>query len=224
MAARLWVALDVGSRDAVEKLLMQLGSHRHVKVGMELFFRLGLEFVRDLVGRGYHVFLDLKCHDIPRTVGQAVAALRNLGVEVVTVHASGGLSMLEAARQEAGTMDVVAVTVLTSLDTAQVSQLGITTPVHALVEHAVKMARQAGLAGVVAAGSDVSQIHALWPGARIVVPGIRFLEDELGDQRRVTDPVEAVEAGATDLVVGRPIIMASDPAIALNRFLQAISK
>lgn len=223
MATRLWVALDVPGRDAVEDLLVRLGPHRYVKVGMELFYRLGPEFVREVVGLGYHVFLDLKCHDIPRTVGRAVAALRTLGVELLTVHAGGGLSMLEAAQQEAGSMDVVAVTVLTSLDGAAMAPLGLTIPVHELVENAVEMARRAGISGVVAAGADASKIQTHWPGARIVVPGIRLLGDDLGDQRRVTDPGQAVRAGATDLVVGRPIVGASDPAVALHRFLQAMS-
>ncbi|NMP21648.1 orotidine-5'-phosphate decarboxylase [Sulfobacillus harzensis] len=224
MTKRLWVALDVPQRDQAEAILERLGSHRHIKVGMELYYRLGPDFVRQLVDRGYHIFLDLKCHDIPRTVGRAVAAVQSLGAEVLTVHAQGGLEMLEAARQEAGTMSVVAVTMLTSLDQALLQDLGISVPLPELVERAADLARRAGLAGVVAASPEIGRIHHRWPGARIIVPGIRFPGQDTGDQRRVAGPAEAVAAGATDLVVGRPIVAASDPAEALSRFVAAMSQ
>lgn len=220
-AVRLWVALDVASRDEANRLLDRIASQRHIKVGMELFYRLGPGFVRELVDRHYHVFLDLKCHDIPRTVGRAVAAVRDLGVEMLTVHAAGGLDMLQTARQEAGLMDLVAVTVLTSLDHWELARIGLDVSVDALVEKATRLAADAGLAGVVASAGETGTIRQLWPGARIVVPGLRLPGDAVADQRRVAGPGDAVRVGATDLVVGRPITESSDPEYQLGRFLAA---
>ncbi|MCL5115665.1 MAG: orotidine-5'-phosphate decarboxylase [Firmicutes bacterium] len=224
MAVKLWVALDLPHRDDVERMLQQLGSHRHVKVGMELFYRLGPDYVRSLADRGYHIFLDLKCHDIPRTAGRAVAAVRDLGIEMLTLHAAGGLEMLDAARQEAGTVDLIAVTVLTSLDDAALADAGIRASVDDLAMAATRLAQRAGLAGVVTSAEEALELRGLWPGARLVVPGIRLMENARGDQRRVMGPREAVERGATDLVVGRPIVEASDPAAALERFLAIIQE
>lgn len=219
MARRLWVAMDVSNREQSERVLGAIAPHRHIKVGIELFYRMGPEYVVELVDRGYHVFLDLKCHDIPRTVGRAAAAARDLGVELLTVHAAGGLAMLNAAQESAGMMDVVAVTMLTSLSADDLSTLGIQGSVIHLVHRGAENARRAGLAGVVVSGREVSAIKRFWPDCRLVVPGIRLLGDAPGDQARVDTPARAVSAGATDLVVGRAVVESSDPARALAHYL-----
>ena len=223
MDMRLWVALDVPELPAAERLLKTIAPHRDIKVGMELFYRLGPDFVRDLVDRGYHIFLDLKCHDIPRTVARAVEAVSDLGAELLTVHAAGGFDMLEAARgSSGGQLSLVAVTVLTSLDAAALQQVGIETPVDGLAEASARTAMRAGLAGVVASAGEARAIKAIWPGARIVVPGIRLPDTQAGDQKRVFTPDQAKAAGATDLVVGRPISEADSPKRALEQFLERL--
>lgn len=219
MGVRLWVALDVSDRQAAQTLLMRLGSHRDVKVGMELFYRLGPEYVRSLVESGYHVFLDLKCHDIPHTVARAVEAVQGLGVEMLTIHAEGGFDMLNQARQAAGTLSLVAVTVLTSLNEDALQEVGLQMRVTDLALTRARVAMRAGIAGLVCAGSDIEALRHLWPGARRVVPGIRRPGDSREDQRRVFTPQEARLAGATDIVVGRPITRSPDPAAALAAFM-----
>jgi orotidine-5'-phosphate decarboxylase len=217
---RLWVALDFSERSAVERLLAEIPEHRYVKVGLELYCALGPAYVEELAARGYHVFLDLKCHDIPRTVGRAVLSVRRLGAELLTVHAAGGLEMLQAACQSAGAMELVAVTVLTSLDQTALQEVGIGSTVAALSEAQARLAARAGLAGLVCSGQEASRLRHLWPHARLVVPGIRRAGDDRGDQRRVNTPQSALRAGATDLVVGRPVVEAEHPAAVLQSLLQ----
>lgn len=219
MSVRLWVALDVPQQMAADELLEALWPHRDIKIGMELFYRLGPGYVAALAARGYRIFLDLKCHDIPRTVARAVQAVSDLGVEMVTVHAAGGLDMLNQARQAAGETQIVAVTALTSLDDETLRQVGIHATVNEFVQDSARVAQQAGVAGLVCAASEVETLRRQWPGARLVVPGIRLPGDEMGDQRRVSTPGEAQQLGATDLVVGRAIVQSHEPKAALDRFM-----
>jgi orotidine-5'-phosphate decarboxylase len=189
-----------------------------VKVGSILFVREGPAFVRSLVDRGLDVFLDLKWHDIPNTVSGAVANARDLGIRMATVHALGGADMLTAAARAAGSeVDIVAVTVLTSHTQASFGEAtGRTAP--DLVEDAIRLsgkALDAGLSGVVCSPFEAQAVRSsLGAGALIVVPGIRRPSDPAGDQSRTATPAQAAAAGATHLVVGRPVLQAKDPAAA----------
>lgn len=214
--AELILALDLESRDAALRLLDRMPGVGWVKVGSILFTREGPGLVREVVGRGHRVFLDLKWHDIPNTVHEAVAAGRALGAHMATIHALGGPEMMAAAVEAAGdTLGVVAVTVLTS-HTPTTYGAAVGRPVPALLDEAVRHARAAvgaGLRGVVCSPHEAAAIRAgVGEAAWIVVPGIRRAEDAGDDQARAASPAQAVRAGATHLVVGRPVLRAPDPA------------
>ena len=224
MDIRLWVALDVSGRQAADNILEAIWPHRDVKIGMELFYSLGPGYVAALAAQGYRIFLDLKCHDIPRTVARAVGAVSGLGAEMLTVHAAGGYDMLNQARQAAGTMAIIAVTALTSLDDQSLHDVGISSgTVGELVGASARVAQRAGVAGLVCAAGEVARLKREWPGARLVVPGIRLPGDDVGDQRRISTPAEAVRLGATDLVIGRAVVQASNPKAELKRVVAALS-
>jgi orotidine-5'-phosphate decarboxylase len=212
--AEVVLALDLPGPDA-RRLLDRLPEVRWVKVGSILFGREGPGLVRDLAGRGLRVFLDLKWHDIPNTVSGAVEAARELGVSMATVHALGGRAMMEAAAKAAGqTMGLVGVTVLTSHgpdDYAQsLGRTGVQLSVE--VDRLASSARAAGLRGVVCSAHEAKRVRTLLGEAGwVVVPGIRQAGDAAGDQTRTATPAEAARAGATHLVVGRPILQAPDP-------------
>jgi orotidine-5'-phosphate decarboxylase len=225
--AEVIVALDLPSGPDALRLLDRLPEARWVKVGSILMTREGPDLVRVLVERGLRVFLDLKWHDIPNTVAEAVSAACALGVSMATVHALGGAAMMEVAAAAAagggGTLDLVGVTVLTSHDPASYARaVG-----RREVDLADEVARQsgeavgAGLAGVVCSPQEVALVRRrVGAEAWIVVPGIRGRTDFRGDQVRVASASEAVAAGATHLVVGRPILQAADPAAAFRGFLE----
>ncbi|MBA3319566.1 MAG: orotidine-5'-phosphate decarboxylase [Gemmatimonadales bacterium] len=206
------------------RLLDRLPELKWVKVGSILMTREGAPLVRGLIGRGLRVFLDLKWHDIPNTVAGAVTAARELGVSMATVHALGGRTMMEAAAGAGGTdLALVAVTVLTSHDPASYGQATGREAV-ALVDETVRQAKaavSAGLAGVVCSAAEVASVRRVLPEETLlVVPGIRREKDTAGDQVRFATPGEAVRAGATHLVVGRPVLQAPDPAAALTQFVE----
>ncbi|HEX2762821.1 MAG TPA: orotidine-5'-phosphate decarboxylase, partial [Allosphingosinicella sp.] len=161
------------------------------------------------------IFLDLKLHDIPNTVAKAIQALRPLEPAILTVHAAGGRAMLEDAKAAApsGTK-VVAVTVLTSLDEEDLAAMGVAGDAHEQVERLTGLARDAGLDGVVCSGREVAAAKALWPAGFFVVPGVRPADGDAGDQKRLMTPRAALDAGASILVVGRPITGAADPDVA----------
>jgi orotidine-5'-phosphate decarboxylase len=218
--AEIIVALDLPAGAEALALLDRLPVARWVKVGSVLMTREGPPLVRALVGRGLRVFLDLKWHDIPATVADAVAAARDTGVSLATVHTLGGEAMMGAAARVAdGAVALLGVTVLTSHSAASyaeaVGRSGV--ELGAEVSRLAQTAVQAGLQGVVCSPHEVALVRDLLPdGGLVVVPGIRRAGDARGDQVRVAGAREAALAGATHLVVGRPVLQAPDPAAALR--------
>ncbi len=223
--AELIVALDLPSGPDALALVQRLPGLAWVKVGPALYVREGPDLVRELAARGLRIFLDLKLHDIPTTVAGAVGAARDLGVAMATVHCLGGPKMLAAARQAAGEVALLGVTVLTSHDAAEFEKVvGRGVPdVGFEAERLAKVAMQAKLRGVVASGHELGLLReTLGTGPWIVVPGVRLPGDEAGDQRRTIAPREAVRGGATHLVVGRSITAAKDPARAYQAVREAM--
>jgi orotidine-5'-phosphate decarboxylase len=222
--AELVLALDVSGAEQALSLLDRLPRLRWVKVGSILMTREGPALVRTLVDRGLQVFLDLKWHDIPHTVAGAVSAARELGVAMATVHALGGKAMLEAAVAAAdGRLALVGVTVLTSHDAPNYAEAvgRQDLDLSAEVERLAELVAGSGLRGVVCSAREVSLLHErLAPGTYFVVPGIRRGSDSKGDQVRVASAEDATRDGATHLVVGRPVLQASDPAAVLEEFMR----
>ena len=225
---RLIVALDFPNVAAARALIAELGdSVLFYKIGKELFTAAGPELVRELVASGKRVFLDLKFHDIPNTVAGAVASAAELGVSLLTVHASGGAKMLRAAAESAAKSaskpTVLAVTVLTSMDAADLAETGITAPVEEQVLRLARLAAECGCGGLVASALEAQKLReALGPEIALVTPGIRPAGAASGDQARVVTPSMAIRNGATYLVVGRPITAASDKAAAARAILDEI--
>lgn len=221
------VALDFASDAPAFTLAEQLDPARcRLKVGKELFTRFGPACVERLQRLGFEVFLDLKFHDIPNTVAAACAAAADLGVWMVNVHVSGGRAMLEAARdrlnQYAHPPLLIGVTVLTSLDRADLAAIGCAGEPHERVFALAQLAHTAGLDGIVCSPHEAASVRAaLGPNFRLVTPGVRPAGTALGDQKRVMTPAEALAAGADYLVIGRPITQAADPLSALDAINQS---
>ncbi len=213
MTSHIYVAIDTPDLERAQAIASRV--RRHVgglKLGLEFFSANGRQGIRTMAELGLPIFLDLKLHDIPNTVGKAVQALRPLEPAILTVHAAGGRAMMEDAKAAAPTgTKVVAVTVLTSLDGDDLQSIGIAADAHAQVERLTGLAREAGLDGVVCSGTEVAAAKRLWPGGFFVVPGIRPSNGQTGDQKRVITPRGALDAGASVLVIGRPITDAPDP-------------
>jgi len=223
--AELVVAFDVPSGREALALAKRLPGLRWAKLGPGLYVREGPALAREFLARGLRVFLDLKWHDIPSTVAGAVAAARELGVAMASVHCLGGAHMLAAAAQAAGEVALVGVTVLTSHDGAGLGQvLGRGVPdVSCEAERLARLAVRAGLRGVVASGAELALLrNALGPAPWIVVPGIRSAADPADDQARTIAPQDAVRGGATHLVVGRPITRAADPGGVYQRLVECL--
>lgn len=224
---RLIVALDVSTAAAAQKIVAAVGdSALTYKVGMQLYTAEGPQVVRDLVASGRRVFLDLKYHDIPNTVGLAVAEAAKLRVSMLTVHASGGSRMLQAAVEAARTspeLMVLAVTVLTSMDEQDVERIGMRGSLAESVGRLAALAIANGCQGIVTSARESATVRAeLGPGFAIVTPGVRPAGSSVGDQVRVVTPAEAIKAGASHIVVGRPITHAEDPAAAARAILAEI--
>jgi orotidine-5'-phosphate decarboxylase len=221
--ARLIVALDYPDAKAALDLVDRLeGATRWFKIGLELYVAEGNTLVAELQRRGYSIFLDLKFHDIPNTVASAVRSVARVGAHMLTVHAAGGPAMLAAAAEAAGETGpiLLAVTVLTSMDDAQLAATGVTGSPAVQVETLGQMAYANGARGLVCSAVEVANLrNRLGSKPLLVIPGIRPEGAATGDQRRVATPGAAIAAGASYLVVGRPITRAADPGAAARAIL-----
>lgn len=227
---RLIVALDAPSKALALQMVDRLqGTCHWMKVGLELFTASGPGIVEELASRGCSVFLDLKFHDIPNTVAGAVRSGASLGARLMTLHALGGPAMLTAAREALAGMpnppELLAVTVLTSMDAAQLNAIGIELPPAAQVERLARMGIGAGLRGFVCSPEEVGTLRGLTgPDGVLVIPGIRPAGAAAGDQKRISTPADALHNGASYLVVGRPITQSPDPASAADAILREMAQ
>jgi len=215
---RIFIAIDTPDLDRARFLAKAVAPLAGgLKLGLEFFCHNGRAGVMELAETGVPIFVDLKFHDIPNTVAKAIHALAPLTPALLTVHAAGGRAMMEDAKAAApaGTK-VVAVTVLTSLDAADLGSIGVAGDTDAQVERLADLARAAGLDGIVCSGNELGVARAAWKDGFFVVPGIRPEDSAISDQKRVMTPRAAIDAGASILVIGRPITAADDPAAALR--------
>jgi orotidine-5'-phosphate decarboxylase len=227
MRERLIVALDVSSAAEAQQLVTRIGDAAGIyKVGLQLFTAEGPSVVRDLVSSGRRVFLDLKLHDIPTTVALAVKAANELGVYMLTIHASGGAAMLRAAAEAAaGRLNLLAVTVLTSLNDEDMQEIGIAGRVSDQVLRMASLAQSAGCHGIVTSPREALTVRkAMEEGFAIVTPGIRPAGAEINDQQRIATPAQALSNGASHIVVGRPITHAPDPAKAAQAIISEMEQ
>ena len=230
MACDLILALDVPTREAAAPILRQMrGQVRWVKVGLQLFTAYGPNYVREVAGMGFNVFLDLKLHDIPNTVAKAVESLAPLPIGMLTLHTAGGAEMMRAAlaaqQQHNPRLLLLGVTVLTSMDAAALSETGVADAPGAQVARLGRLAAESGLRGLVCSPHEVALLRARLPAEmQLVTPGIRPI-DHTGadDQKRIMTPAEAAQAGASYIVVGRPILKAEDPALAARRIMAELA-
>lgn len=223
---RLIVALDFPNASQAHRLVQQLGdSVSFYKVGLQLFTAEGPGIARDLVVSGHKVFLDLKFHDIPNTVAKAVKSAVDLGISLLTVHPAGGEAMLKAAVEAADRRcGILAVTVLTSLSDQDLQEVGVSGSVLDQALRMASLARSCGCDGVVTSAREVTPLRKiLGEGFSIVVPGVRPLGADRNDQERTATPSQAVSAGASHLVVGRPITQAPDPTKAVHAILEEMA-
>jgi orotidine-5'-phosphate decarboxylase len=218
MTSRIYVALD--TTDLAQAKAIAKAVKRHaggIKLGLEFFSANGPAGVAELAHEGLPIFLDLKLHDIPNTVAKAIQALRGLEPAIITVHAAGGRAMLEEAKASApASTKVVAVTVLTSLDSADLNDIGVGGKPDAQVTRLADLAREAGLDGIVCSGAEVAAVRRAWHDGFLVVPGVRPIDGASADQKRIITPRAAIDAGASILVIGRPVTQAEDPDAALR--------
>jgi orotidine-5'-phosphate decarboxylase len=223
MTHKIIVALDYADAASALALVERLDPALcRLKVGKELFTVAGPELVRALVARGFEVFLDLKFHDIPNTVAAACRAAAGLGVWMMNVHASGGRRMMTAAQEALTDLPtrplLIAVTVLTSMSAEDLGEVGVSDAPADQVLRLARLTQKCKLDGVVCSAQEAAMLRTdLGAGFRLVTPGIRPAGSDAGDQRRVMTPAEALRAGATDLVIGRPITAAADPLAALKQ-------
>ena len=219
------IACDFAGKAETLAFLDRFGGERpFLKIGMELYYAAGPDIVRELKARGHKIFLDLKLHDIPNTVKKAMTVLRDLGADVINLHAAGTKAMMEAALEGVTRPDgtrplLIAVTQLTSTSEERMrDELLIGAPLAETVLHYAKNAKNAGLDGVVCSPLEAGLIHGrCGDGFLTVTPGVRFADGDVGDQVRVTTPAKAKELGSDYIVVGRPITQAADPLAAYRR-------
>tara|TARA_B110000196_G_scaffold313525_1_gene320345 strand:+ start:682 stop:1386 length:705 start_codon:yes stop_codon:yes gene_type:complete len=226
---KVLIALDYDDQETALAFVKQLSPDTcRLKVGKEMFTYFGPEFVKELIELGFDVFLDLKFHDIPNTVAKAVTAAAKMGVWMVNVHASGGYEMMHKAKlalEEFGDRApiLIAVTVLTSMDEPELKRLGIKKSPQEQVIYLAKLAKEAGLDGVVCSAQEANVLKAeLGEHFKLVTPGIRPEGSEAGDQKRIMTPKQAIEAGSDYLVVGRPITKAANPVKVLQDVNESI--
>ncbi|WP_221033002.1 orotidine-5'-phosphate decarboxylase [Actomonas aquatica] len=229
MPTQLILALDVPDRETARPLLRQLdGSLSWVKIGLQMFTAHGPDWVREVSDMGFKIFLDLKLHDIPNTVAKAVESLSVLPIHMLTLHTLGGRDMMAAAVQAQQTtkpdLQLLGVTVLTSMDAAALTAIGCGNDPATQVSRLAQLGIDAGMSGFVCSPLEVGQLHADLPtNTQLVTPGVRPVGADKGDQSRVTTPADAARAGSTHIVVGRPIYKAPDPAAAARSILSELS-
>ncbi|MCC7498282.1 MAG: orotidine-5'-phosphate decarboxylase [Bryobacterales bacterium] len=220
----LIIALDVEDASQARDIVSRLGGSISIyKVGMELYAAAGMEFVRELIGAGKQVFLDMKFYDIGETVKRAVAQVARTGVRFLTIHGSRAVMRAAADGRGDSGLRLLAVTVLTSFDRADLAQMGYPCDVAELVSLRVNNAMAAGIDGLVCSPLEAARVRALaGPAAILVTPGVRSAGAGKGDQKRVATPAEAIRDGANYLVIGRQVTRAADPAAEVARILQEI--
>ena len=231
MACDLILALDVPTREAADPILRQLrGQLRWVKIGLQMFTAYGPDYVREVAGLGFNVFLDLKLHDIPNTVAKAVESLAPLPIHMLTLHCAGGSEMMRAAlaaqQKHNPQLLLLGVTVLTSMDSPGLQEIGVTAPSAEQVTRLGQLAATAGLRGLVCSPLEVALLRQQLPAAmQLITPGIRPAHEAgTDDQKRVMTPANAAQAGSSYIVVGRPILQAADPAAAARSILAELSR
>jgi orotidine-5'-phosphate decarboxylase len=226
-ADRIIVALDVPTKDAALDLVSQLqDAVSRFKIGLQLYTAEGPTIVREVLAAGAKVFLDLKLHDIPNTVARAVESAGNLGVDMLTIHLSGGLEMVRAAASASkGDMLILGVTVLTSANEETLREVGISDKIDSQVLRLARLGRAAGVQGLVASPHEIRQLRAEFGDKiKIVTPGVRPSWAEAGDQKRFMTPRQAIDAGADYLVIGRPITAHANPREAVAKILDELSR
>lgn len=225
----LILALDLEDREEALKLLRGLGdSLGWVKIGLQLFTAYGPDLVREVADMGYRVFLDLKLHDIPNTVAKAVQSISRLPVDLLTLHACGGAEMIQWAEksraEHAPELKLLAVTVLTSMDSAQLNTLNVQATAEAQVRHLAGLSLQAGAQGLVCSSLELAPLRAAYGRDPVIVtPGIRPKGASADEQKRIMTPADAAQAGSDFIVVGRPILRAEDPAAAARAIRAELS-
>ncbi|MEM0514474.1 orotidine-5'-phosphate decarboxylase [Pseudoalteromonas sp. YIC-827] len=226
---KVLIALDYDNKAKALAFVQQLSPDScRLKVGKEMFTHFGPEFVKQLVELGFDVFLDLKFHDIPNTVAKAVKAAADLGVWMVNVHASGGVEMMQKAKEILAPYGdkaplLIAVTVLTSMDEMQLKQLGIEKKPQEQVLYLAELTKQAGLDGVVCSAQEAQVLKQhLGADFKLVTPGIRPAGSDAGDQKRIMTPKQAIDSGSDYLVIGRPITQAEDPVAVLKAINESL--
>jgi len=225
MSSPIFVAIDTPDFERAKEIATRVRNHvGGIKLGLEFFCANGRHGVRKMAQLGLPIFLDLKLHDIPNTVGKAIQALRPLEPAILTVHAAGGRAMMEDAKAAAprGTR-VVAVTVLTSLDEDDLDATGIAGSAAEQVKRLAGLAQDAGIDGIVCSGEEVAAVRAAWPEGFLVVPGVRPAGADVADQKRVVTPRQALDLGASVLVIGRPITEASNPVRAIEEIAASLA-
>lgn len=227
MLERIYLALDFPNGEQAENLLKEMPKGLGVKIGLELFMKEGLSFVKKIRDSGYNVFLDLKFHDIPRTVAAAVAQVAD-SCQMLNVHASGGLEMLQAAKEASLSVakppKLIGVTVLTSISATDWLSVGGSGTIEEGAKNRALLCQKAGLDGVVTSTKEVATIKKYCGSSFLtVVPGVRPHGENVGDQKRVATPQEALDAGSDFLVIGRPITKAKDPVKALNDIVREMA-
>lgn len=223
---RLYVALDLPSLDEARQMVKTLGdSVISYKIGLQLLPLGGAAFGRELAAQGKKVFLDFKLHDIDATVEKAARSIAGIGADLLTVHARPDVMVAAAKGAADSDLKILGVTVLTSLDQDALDAIGYNMSPEALVMRRVEQALAAGIDGVVASAKEAAKIRAAVPnGFLVVTPGIRMAGDDVGDQKRIATPANALGDGASHIVVGRPITQASDPKAAARRVLENIAQ
>ncbi len=231
---RVIIALDMQAEEALGLARQLQGEARWVKIGMTLFYKEGPSLVQEFKSMGYKVFIDLKLYDIPHQVEGAIGSLVSVGADMLTMHASGGIEMMQAAQKaveqavqsaacEKEIPLTLGVTVLTSMDDSTLTEIGVNNTAAEQVNVLAKLAKEAHLSGVVASAWEAQQLrNLLGDSAAIVTPGIRLAGGEAGDQKRIATPTFAISHGASHVVIGRPITKDSNPKAAFCRIIQEL--